>query len=155
MKRLVMAAILGTAVVTGAAQPAADPVTYPAGYQAFEQIRTITVKRDPPVGVVFVNGPAASVAAAAQLPYPYGSVVVMEWRDGKDGKGGGIVRLDVMRKERGFGSAYGADRTGEWEFASYSPEGKLLTGPAEAAACAKCHLKAGASKDFVYAGRFP
>ena len=84
--------------------------------------------------------------------YPNGSVLIMEWR--KDGKDGEIVRLDVMRKEQGYGAAYGADKNGDWEYASYSPDGKLITDAAASLACAKCHLKAGSTKDFVYAGRF-
>jgi hypothetical protein len=133
-----------------AAQVAEDAVRYPGGYASFLQVRTITVKQDPPHGTVFLNPQAASGERSA---YPYGSVLVMEWR--KEGPTGAIARLDVMRKEKGFGASYGPDRTGEWEYASYSPEGKLITGPAEARACARCHAKAGAAKDFVYAARFP
>lgn len=155
MTRLV-AALLGAAVAAIAAQPAGDPVGFPAGYLQFQQIRTTTVKRDPPHGVVFVNGTAATVTAADQRPYPYGSIVIMEWRrDGAGGKPGEVARLDVMRKERGFGGRFGDNRTGEWEYASYSADGKLITSAADAAACAACHLKAGAAKDFVYVGRFP
>ena len=67
--------------------------------------------------------------------YPYGSVAVMEWWSiAKDEQGqprrdvaGGLVKdalvqADVMRKERGFGAAYQDDRSGEWEFASYTPQ---------------------------------
>ena len=68
----------------------------------------------------------------------------MEWRKG--GKDGEIARLDVMRKERGYGAAYGADKNGDWEYASYSPDGKLITDAAASLACAKCHLKAGAGR---------
>jgi hypothetical protein len=50
---------------------------------------------------------------------------------------------------------YGADKNGDWEYASYSPEGELVTDAAASLACAKCHLRAGTEKDFVYVGRFP
>ena len=142
--KLIAAFALWTLTVFGAAQTGDDPVGFPKEYAGFTQVRTTTVKRDPSHGTVFAN-------RANNLPasYPYGSIIVMEWRRGT---GGEIARLDVMRKERGFGASYGADRNGEWAYASYSPDGKLLTGPAEALACAQCHLKAGASKDFVFGG---
>ena len=57
------------------------------------------------------------------VPPFFGAVLVMEWR--KDNKDGDIVRLDVMRKERGYGAAYGADKNGDWEYASYSPDHHL------------------------------
>jgi hypothetical protein len=145
MNRLVAALVICATTAAAAAQVAEDVVRYPSTYASFKQVRTITVKQDPPHGTVFLNAEAAS---AERSSYPYGSVVVMEWR--KDGATGAIARLDVMRKEKGFGAGYGADRTGEWEYASYSPDGKLMTGPAEARACAQCHAKAGPSRDFVY-----
>jgi hypothetical protein len=66
-----------------------------------------------------------------------------------------VSRIDVMRRERGYGEAYGESRAGEWEFASYRPDGSPLLAPADAVACAACHLKAGAERDFVYRIRMP
>ena len=149
MNRLVAALVICATTAAAAAQVAEDVVRYPSTYASFKQVRTITVKQDPPHGTVFLNAEAASAERAS---YPYGSVVVMEWR--KDGPAGAIARLDVMRKEKGFGASYGPDRTGEWEYASYSPDGKLVTNAAQARACAQCHAKAGAAKDFVYVGKF-
>lgn len=138
MKRITVATILWMGAAAGAAQPSADAVGFPRSYALFEQVRTITVKRDPSHGTVFLNAAAAAVSTP---PYAPGSVMVMEWRRG--GPQGEIARLDVMQKGQS-----------EWAYASYAPDGKLLTGPAEALACAQCHAKAGAAKDFVYAGRF-
>jgi len=151
MKPLAVAGLVWIIAASVAAQPAPDPVGHPNGYQAFEQVRSMDRKQEPTHGTVFVNAQAASIKTAGQ-PYPYGSVLIMEWRKG--GKEGEIARLDVMRKEKGYGTAYGADQNGDWEYASYSPDGKLITDAAASLACAKCHLKAGAGKDFVYVGRF-
>jgi hypothetical protein len=151
MKSLVIASLIWSAGIALTVQRAEDPVGYPADYRSFLQVRSIDRKQDPPHGTVFLNAPAATVTTAGQT-YPYGSVLVMEWRNA--GKDGPIVRLDVMRKERGYGASYGADRNGEWEYASYSPEGKLITDAAASLACATCHLKAGSAKDFVFVGRF-
>ena len=144
MKQIAVALVFCLAAAA-AAQVAEDTVKFPSGYTAFKQVRTTTVKQDPPHGTVFLNTQAAS---GERSSYPYGSIIVMEWR--KEGPKGAIARLDVMRKEKGFGASYGPDRTGEWEYASYSPEGTLITGLAEARTCAQCHSKAGASRDFVY-----
>jgi len=147
---IVTSLILIAAIAISAQQPA-DPVGHPAGYKSFATVRSFDRAQDPKHGTVFVNPAAASITTSGQ-PYPFGSIVIMEWR--KDNKDGDIVRLDVMRKEQGYGAAYGADKNGDWEYASYSPDGKLLTDAAASLACAKCHLKAGVAKDFVYAGRF-
>jgi hypothetical protein len=151
MKLLISASIWLIATAWAAAQQPADPVGHPAGYQSFQQVRSFDRKQEPAHGTVFLNAQAASITTAGQ-PYPYGSVLIMEWR--RAGKDSEIVRLDVMRKERGYGAAYGADKNGDWEYASYSPDGKLTTDAAASLACAKCHLKAGDGKDFVYIGRF-
>ena len=151
MKLVIIMALVLTVTVLAAAQRPADPVGHPANYKSFQQVRSLDRKQDPTHGTVFLNTAAAKVVTAGE-PYPYGSVLIMEWR--KDGKDGDIVRLDVMRKEQGYGAAYGADKNVDWEYASYSPDGKLITDAAASLACAKCHLKAGPSKDFVYVGRF-
>ena len=147
---LVSSLVLIAAIVIGAQQPA-DPVGHPAGYKSFATVRSFDRAQDPKHGTVFVNAEAASITDAGK-PYPFGSILIMEWR--KDNKDGEIVRLDVMRKERGYGASYGADKNGEWGYALYLPDGKLTTDAAASLACAKCHLKAGTAKDFVYVGRF-
>jgi hypothetical protein len=58
-----------------------------------------------------------------------------------------------MRRGEGFGEAYGASRSGEWEYAGYRMDGSYTTPPEKSAACAACHLKAGAERDFVYGGK--
>jgi hypothetical protein len=68
---------------------------------------------------------------------------------------GEVVRLDVMRREAGYGAAYGDKRAGEWEFASYKPDGSPIEPKIDAAACAACHAKPGVARDFVFRGRFP
>jgi hypothetical protein len=114
------------------------------------------------------NDLATSITASSQLPYPYGTVIAMEFAHGtRDGEGqilrdpkgvplkADVARVDVMRRERGYGEAYGENRAGEWEFASYRPDGSALIAPAAAGACAACHRKAGAERDFVYRIRVP
>ena len=118
--------------------------------------------------VAYGNELATSVRTEGQLPYPYGTVIAMEFAHGvRDGEGqlmydtGGTVltaavaRIDVMRRGRGFGAMYGESRAGEWEFASYRPDGSTLTAPENDTACAACHRKAGAERDFVYRLRVP
>jgi hypothetical protein len=45
----------------------------------------------------------------------------------------------VSRKERGFGEAYAQNRTGEWEYVGYRPDGTFQTTPPNSLACAACH----------------
>jgi hypothetical protein len=115
---------------------------------------------------VFANDLAASVAGFSQERYPNGAVILMEFaqpqRDGegelmRDARGeplkGPIDSIAVMRRGAGFGESYGEERAGEWEFATYRPDGSTLIAPDKAAHCASCHSKAGADKDFVYRTR--
>ena len=146
--------------------PIADRVGFPKGYQsAFRQLRTKDSADAKTVIVVYGN-PAAASAKGGR--YPYGSVIVMEtWNTLQDAQknvlldGAGHFRKDkvtglhVMRKEHGFGEAYRDNRTGEWEYVEYRPDGSYITPPAASAKCASCHVKAGERKDFVYGGRNP
>ncbi|MEO5961055.1 MAG: cytochrome P460 family protein [Opitutaceae bacterium] len=145
-----------------------DRVPFPKDYTtAFQEIRVSNKTGQTLLGSIYANAPAASVGELAKLPYPYGSVVVMEWAQpvkGANGellldangnwKKGAVVRVDVMRREKDFGTAYGDKRAGEWEFASYRPDGSAFTPAINAASCAECHAKA-AERDFVFRGRFP
>jgi len=103
------------------------------------------------------NRLAASVTETRQLPYPFGSILVMETADllksGKKHKGK-ILGLHVMRREPGFGALYGKNRTGVWEYVEYRADKSYITAPAALSVCAECHVKAGSDRDFVYRGRF-
>lgn len=154
---------------TPAPAPTADRVGFPKAYaETFQVLRTVNKEKELKVVTVYGNGPAASVTHAAQLPYPYGSVIVMETAgvltnaQGKpllDEQGrlrrDKVAGLHVMRREKDFGAAYGPNRTAEWEYVEYRADGSHITPPQKSDACAECHVKAGAKRDFVYRGRLP
>jgi len=135
--------------------PATDRVGLPADYrETFTQVRTAKLAKDQML-VVYENEAAASVQSRDATPYPYGSVIVGEWRRiDADGGESTPFRIDVMRRERGFGDAYGAARTGEWEYVRYRPDGSQLVPPHQSGWCSSCHQKAGKERDWVYRGRF-
>jgi hypothetical protein len=153
---LLVTVLSGQAMVDGGEPrigPATDRVGLPPDYRS-----TFTHFRTAPAGkgqtlTVYGNEPAASVQKLENLPYPYGSVIVAEWRRaGSDD--GEPFQIDVMRREKGFGEAYGDVRTGEWEYVRYRPDGGHLIPPGSSGWCASCHLKAGKERDWVYHGRF-
>jgi hypothetical protein len=146
--------------------PATDRVGLPKYTTGYTMLRTFSTPQDKVI-TVFANERAASLTDLAALPYPYGSIIVFERRNPlKDAagatlrddkgqvRGGDIFQIDVMRREKGFGESYRDVRTGEWEFASYRPDGTFLTPPDRTSTCATCHMKA-AARDFVFRGRFP
>ncbi|HTI70199.1 MAG TPA: cytochrome P460 family protein [Candidatus Limnocylindria bacterium] len=148
--------------------PKTDRVGFPTGYrEKFQVLRTKIDKDNQKVVTVYGNTLAASVTNLAQVPYPYGSVLVMETsaaavdsagKPALDDKGalrpGAVQGMHVMRREKDFGQAYEAKRSGEWEYVEYKADGSYITRPEKSAACSACHIKAGEKKDFVYHGRF-
>jgi uncharacterized protein (TIGR02246 family) len=152
-----------------ASSAAADRVGFPGDYRTALKLLSVAVKdEEPAVMTAYGNSLATSITASPQLPYPYGTVIAMEFAHGmRDGEGqllhdpkgvplkAAVARIDVMRRERGYGESYGENRAGEWEFASYRPDGSTLVSPENAGSCAACHRKAGAERDFVYKIRVP
>lgn len=143
--------------------PSEDRVGFPEGYP--DNFRLLFVFDRPDnrqVRVICGNDLAAS--AQPGEPFPYGSIMVMEtWRAriGEDGQplldeDGHYIRdslsgIFVMRKEEDFGEAYLDDRSGEWEYVAFRPNGDYLTPPERTNACAACHLnQAGASVDYAF-----
>jgi len=169
MRRFVIL-LVGAAAIGGHVQAAdpADRVGFPADYRSYAVLRSTNITARTQLGTIYGNAPAATIHDVAKLPYPNGSVIVMEWASpakgpdgapvtGSDGlwKKGDVVRLDVMRRAAGYGAAYGDKRAGEWEFASYKPDGSPIEPKIDAAACAACHSKPGTARDYVFRGRFP
>jgi hypothetical protein len=146
--------------------PRADRVGFPNDYRTNFKALGVPARTDPSPAYVMTaygNDLAASVTNVAQSPYPNGSIIVMEFAktlmdsDGKpllytngQRQKGEVHHVDVMRRGEGFGEAYGASRSGQWEFAGYFLDGTYSTPPAKTASCAQCHQKAGAAKDFVF-----
>lgn len=162
-----MVLALTAAETETAPAPATDRVSFPKGYQEkYQVLRVVNRKEEQKVVTVYGNNRAASVTNATQLPYPDGSILVMETASAaKDADGKPVVNaegnfrkdkvlgLHVMRREPGFGEAYGKNRTAEWEYVEYQADGSYITPPQKSATCAECHVKAGAKKDFVYQAR--
>ncbi len=148
--------------------PATDRVGFPTGYaQKFTVLRTKIDTENARQVTIYGNDKAASISDLAALPYPNGAVIVMETaslKKGPDGKALAdahgkylqdlVLGLHVMRREAGFGEAYGANRSGEWEYAEYRADGSYITPPQKSAACSECHVKAGKDKDYVFKARF-
>jgi hypothetical protein len=148
--------------------PQTDRVGYPADYrETFVRIRVSDRADSKTTAAIYGNSAAATIHPGDAGPYPYGSILINEaWSTVKDG-GGNVVldesghykldkleKVHVMRKERGFGEAYGDNRSGEWEYVSFAQGGKsYVTPPEKSAACAQCHVFAGAQRDWVF-GRY-
>ena len=174
MKAILFLSIFGLSLVTATAAetnspaPATDRVGFPKAYaKSYEVLRTVPREDGKKLVTVYGNRAAASVTNRTQLPYPQGSVLVMETAGTvKDATGqpakdaaGNVVKekvlgLHVMRRGKDFGVAYAEKRSGEWEFVEYRADGSHITPPEKSATCAECHIKAGAEKDFVFNGRF-
>ena len=59
--------------------PTVDRVGFPKTYgEKYQVLRTVNKKEEQKVVTVYGNDLAASITNAAQLPYPYGSILVME-----------------------------------------------------------------------------
>jgi plastocyanin len=156
------------ALLTGQTTPPAptvDRVGFPADYQ--NRLRVLYVYDRPDnrsVRTIYANDPVFTVTTGTQHEYPYGSILVMEtWRALQNTQGpildaNGRFQKDlaasptlfVMRKEKGFGEAYGPNRNGEWEYVAYRLDGSHQTPPQGSFACAQCHLQATQSKDWVF-----
>ena len=157
-------------VVQGAGDsaPTKDRVGFPKDYaEQCTVLRAIYQAEKKQIVTVYGNNQAASISERSQLPYPYGSVIVMEKASAvTDADGNAILDsksrvqkravsgLHVMGRERGFGTEYGENRTGEWEYVEYRSDGSYITSPAKSFVCAECHRKSGAARNWVYNGRF-
>jgi hypothetical protein len=149
--------------------PTTDRVGFPPDYaRTFTILRRTTDAEAARQVTVYGNAVVASIQEFAALPYPQGSVLVMETMQLKkdptgkalqDAQGNyvadTVLGLHVMRREAGFGADYGSQRAGEWEFVEYRADGTFITPPSQSASCSACHLKdAGPARDYVFKARF-
>jgi plastocyanin len=141
--------------------PSEDRVGFPEGYESWTVYYVFDRPDNKQVRVIFANDAAS--AAPFGGPYAYGSVLVMEtWRAKLDEamnpildesgryQKDALTGIFVMRKERGFGEAYGPNRTGEWEYISFRPDKTYLNGPGQTGGCAVCHIDTRGARDWTY-----
>jgi plastocyanin len=142
--------------------PPVDRVGFPAGYQTnFAPLFTLDRPDVRQIRVIYGNAAAAAVRDGQ--PFPNDSVLVMEtYRARADAQSNvvrdangrfirdGLTGIFVMRKYRGFGVEYEHNRTGEWEYVAYRPDGTHVTAPRDSWTCANCHLMATEGRDWVF-----
>ncbi len=169
MKRILlgfMAASIVVCIITslffvGHAQslpaPGVDRVGFPVGYQdTFKLLYVFDNYQNRQIRKVYGNDVAASVSPGQVFNFPYGSIILFESYTVKEDSSGepvlddkgrfipnNLTTIFVMRKERGFGEDYKEIRNGEWEYASYRPDGSTATAPSGTGSCALCHLTGG------------
>lgn len=135
-----------------------DRVGFPKDYQKlFKLYHAVNNEERKSLREILINPTGAKVEPGKDLPY--GTVIVMlgyrvKMKDGqpvKDDKGlyvkDELNRVDVMRKEKGYGKIYGDQQSGEWEFGAYRPNGDIIAG--DNSRCAGCHMDA-SSSDYVF-----
>jgi plastocyanin len=144
--------------------PAVDRVGFPAGYQnTFKMLHGFDNPQNRQIRVVWANDIAMQVRKDQPYFFPYGSVLLFEDfpallddqgnpRLDENGRylKGDLRQVFVMRKEPGFGEGYGANRSGEWEYVAYNPQGTFTTRPENTSSCAACHKEAGAERDYLF-----
>lgn len=158
---LAMTVLAGSLFFVGRTQtlpaPTVDNVRFPAGYPAgYTLFYTFDNYQNRQIRKVFGNAIAASVKPAEVFNFPYGSIILFEGYTVKQDAAGeplldangrfvpdALTTIFVMRKERGFGADYKELRNGEWEYASYRPDGSLAAPPSSTGSCALCHLTGG------------
>ena len=88
-----LAAIAFAADSPDAPAPTVDRVGFPKGYQdKYAVLRTVNKPDNAQIVTVYGNEQAASITRTDQLPYPYGSIIVMETATAtKDSQGKPIV----------------------------------------------------------------
>ncbi len=152
MKKIAIA-VFTIAVVSAAAFAVArdDQIEFPADYKSYKNYLSLDrTGNDKQIIRLFANDKAAA-GMDANGGLPNGSVLVGEIYKAKlDDKGeaiesslsrrvrGKLAAIAVMEKRAGWGSKIPEDlRTGDWDFAVFSPDGKRLD--KDLNKCRACH----------------
>lgn len=158
------AAALAVSVVA-TSRAGTDLIAYPAGFAKdfvlYSKVDRIDTKR---IRFMYVNRAAHDAAKAGEAS-PYGTILVMEDHKpklegdqlvyGADGRlipTEEILAIGVMQKEPGWGAEYPLEkRNGEWEYASFRPDGSRNTDVKSFEPCFICHLsRADNDRDFTF-----
>ncbi len=171
MKRIAPALLLTGALLTPLAltqnppAPTVDRIGFPADYETWQVLYVYDRPDNKQVRTIFANPAAFAVKDGEQWNYPYGSILVMQtWACLKDAATNCILDANgrfqkdpaatptvfVMKKDKGFGVDYQQNRTGEWEYVAYRPDGTYQTTPQNSFSCAICHSDAQKANDWTF-----
>jgi hypothetical protein len=151
------------ALAAGLVEAGPEKVEFPKDYQStFLIFGTANDEAARTIRILYLTGNAIRLREPGK-PLPYGTILVAEERPArldaggvplKDAKGRffpteQVVSVWVQEKRKGWGAEYPpAQRTGEWEFASFLPDGSRKA-DAKIAECRACHRKQ-ATKDYTF-----
>jgi Cytochrome P460 len=163
---LALAATL--ALLAADAEAGPEKIAFPENYKQWASFGVVDRPDIKAVRTYYVN-PEALAASKPREPAPHGTVLVMEVRKAKLGADGNpetdekgrfiatdeITSINVQAKGEGWGAEYPDDkRNGEWEYASFKPDGMRNAG-AKYEACFSCHLQRGDERDYTFVyGKF-
>ncbi len=159
---MVWSSLLALLLATDAVRADANRVTLPDYRSGFAHYVENLERADPEqISEIWANRTALE-SAAGGAPLAYGSVLVMEVWKAKMTEGGEEPERDaagrpvkdrllfvaVMEKQPGWGGIYPEEeRSGEWEFAAYTPDGEFKEMD-YGAKCSYCHAPLG-EQDYV------
>lgn len=133
-----LVAIVATVVL---AEP--NRVGFPADLDSLVHYTTVT--RGDVTEYMYTSAEALSAIQAGVEPPDGTQVILQDWREGE------VYRLFVMEKGEDWGDDYDdANRTGDWQFQWYWPDGSINTDE-NTQRCRSCHMsREGRSYMYTY-----
>jgi plastocyanin len=172
IRNAVVAAVLCAGSFSATVMAGPEKITFPKDYEKWERYAVVDRYDNKQYRELYTS-PEVVKSVRAGKPIPNGTVVAMaiyaaevddKGAPVKDDKGrfrkAKLTGVTVMEKREGFGAEYPAElRNGNWEYASFLPDGTANPAAADTKPCFACH-KPHEKQDFVIslaslAGKFP
>ncbi len=172
IRSAVVAAAAFAASFSATVMAGPEKITFPKDYEKWERYATVDRYDNKQYRELYTSADVVKAVRAGK-PVPNGTVLAMaiyaaevdaQGNPVKDDKGrfrkAKLTGVTVMEKREGFGTEYPAElRNGNWEYASFMPDGAPNPAAADTKPCFACH-KPHEQQDFVIslaklAGKFP
>jgi plastocyanin len=148
-------------ILVGPSSAGPDKIRYPANWKDHVLYTTVDRYDNKQYRELYASSQAAVDAMKAGRPLPDGTILTLvQYKAQVDAAGapvkgpngrfvkGDIIALTVMEKREGWGTEYPPElRNGNWEYAVFTPDGKLNE-KANYKACFECH-KPHEKQDYV------
>jgi plastocyanin len=172
IRKAVLAATVFAMSFSATVMAGPEKITFPKEYESWEKYASVDRYDNKQYRELYAK-PEIVKAVRAGKPVPDGTVLAMaiyaaevddKGSPVKDDKGrfrkAKLTGVTVMEKREGWGTEYAAElRNGNWEYASFMPDGSPNPAAADTKPCFACH-KPHEKQDFVIsltslAGKFP